>query len=385
MNVLHLISNYRWTEVAEPAAEMAIAEAALGADVTFICGAAYKCRNPLDSIENNMILKGLRPEILEMTKHIKLIPALRDITRIQQLIRDRSVDVVHCHKENAHLLGYIAAMRCGRNPVVVASCYEPEGPKHGLRTWCSYKFGTNGVVVIGKNASRDVLKRFGFDQRRVSVIVPPVDLSRFDPGRNVDGRRHSFQLKDSDFVIGMVTRIRRSRRLDVAIEAVGMLASVMPQLRLLIIGRGSDVQDVVWKRVKRLGIQDRVILGEYCRGDRLVSAYRAMDMLFYAVPGTDKSCRTIREAMSAGVPVIASRTGFLPELIDDNVNGRLINLSSRNLADVVLELNADRTKLKKIGEAALAKARNEFSPYNAAKKALEFYENLIRLKHGSGG
>ena len=43
-----------------------------------------------------------------------------------------------------------------------------------------------------------------------------------------------------------------------------------------------------------------------CRGDDLVAAYRAMHALAYPVPGTDQTCRTVREAMAAGVPIVGS-------------------------------------------------------------------------------
>jgi glycosyltransferase involved in cell wall biosynthesis len=126
-----------------------------------------------------------------------------------------------------------------------------------------------------------------------------------------------------------------------------------------------------------MNIADKIVMPGYCNGDHLVAAYRAMDVLIYPTPGSDKSCRTVREAMAAGIPVIAPGIGFLPELIEDHVTGRLMVLSGESLADILSELMQDKTKLREMGSRALKCATRRFAPDLQARKTLTFYQRLL--------
>lgn len=205
----------------------------------------------------------------------------------------------------------------------------------------------------------------------------------FPPRRQISEDPNGFRVEPGSFVVGVVSRIRDSRRLDISLKAVHALAGRFPQLKLLLVGRGREgaVETVVKTPSREMGILDRIVLAGYCDGDRLVAAYRAMDVLVYASPGSDKSCRTVREAMAAGIPVIAPNTGFLPELIDDHATGRLMALSWQSLADILEELIADEAKLRDMGRRALETASRRFSPLLQAERTLDLYRILLeRLK-----
>jgi glycosyltransferase involved in cell wall biosynthesis len=103
-----------------------------------------------------------------------------------------------------------------------------------------------------------------------------------------------------------------------------------------------------------------------------------MDVLVYASPGSDKSCRTVREAMAAGIPVIAPAIGFLPELIEDHVTGRLMDVSGENLAIILEELIREDIKLHDMGRRSIKTAILRFSPMLQAEKTLNFYHKLLK-------
>jgi len=378
MNVLHLLSNRRWTERSEPAVDLSLAEKALGAKVTFVCGRSQEGSEP--GVAFHARRKGLDPVVvLEMPKHFRLLSAFRDIGKLRELMRDFNPDIIHCHMPNAHLLGSMARGRSGP-PFLVRGCYDPDGPKSDLRSRFLYKRYTDGLVVISDTAKDNAMRRYGFPSHAILVAEPGIDLKRFSRDRKMSEGREDFGLKKEEhFVIGVVSRIRESRRIDVALDAVRILAKEFPQLRLLLVGRGRPgaVEKVVRQPAMEMGIADRVILAGYCRYDRLVAAYRAMDVLVYTMPGTDKSCRTVREAMASGVPVIASRIGFLPELIEDGVNSCLMDLSPKNLADILLDLIRDRKKLDTMARRASETAQQRFSTALQAERTLSLYRRLL--------
>ena len=236
------------------------------------------------------------------------------------------------------------------------------------------------MVVINDRSRQAAIARHGFSSATIRVIEPGIDLDRFSPQHKISEDQHGFGVKPDSFVVGVVSRIRDSRRLDISLKAIEALAKGFPQLRLLLVGRGREgaVEKVVETPAREMGILDRIVMAGYWQGDRLVAAYRAMDVLVYANPGSDKSCRTVREAMAAGIPVIAPGTGFLPELINDHVTGRLMELSWESLAKILEDLIQDEDKVREMGHRSLETSIQRFSPMLQAERTLGFYRKLLK-------
>ena len=376
MKILHLLSNWKWTERSEPAADLALAQEQLGAAVTFVCsksppGTKYDA-------EYFARRKGLNSVVvLNLPKHLQVLSARHSVADLIRLEKDLLPDIIHCHLQNAHLLAGMAKKKTN-STAIVRSFYSPEGPRKGLRASFLNKFYTDGLVVISKRAKDKVVGKWGFAPEAVELAEPGIDLGRFSPKREIPADGNSFGLDDGSFVVGVVSRIRKSRRLDVPLKAVAKIAGEFPQLRLMVVGRGRGlaVKHIVEDPAARLGISHRVVIGGYCYHDRLVAAYRAMDVLVYPVPGTDKSCRTVREAMASAIPVVAPRIGFLPELVDDGVNGRLMQ-SSRDLGPILANLMQNRAKLDEMSQNARRIAERRFDPTLQAKKTLSFYDRIL--------
>jgi len=377
IRILHLLSNWKWTAISEPAVDLALAQMRLGARVSFCCGRSPGGQD--DDVAYYARRKGLTPvHVLEMPKHMRILAALRDYGRLKKIIQEFAPDIVHCHMRNAHLMAALIRKFSGKF-FIVNSSYSPGGPRNDLRSRFLFRFCNDGLVTINEKSLTKALAEGGFSAGSVRTAEPAIDLDRFSPDRRISDNLNSFGLPEGAFVLGMVTRIRDTRRIDLALAALHALAEEFPHLTLLLVGRGRKgaVESVVKKPAGGMGILDRVILPGYCDGDRLVAAYRAMDVMVYPIPGSDKSCRTVREAMAAGVPVIAPGLGFLPELIEDNVTGRIIDFSWQSLAKTLQELVPDKTKVNELGRRALLTARQRFSSKLQAQRTIEFYDKLL--------
>ena len=381
LKILHLLSNWKWTEISEPAVELALAQKSIGAHIEFVCG-HDPIRGSKYGVEYHARQKGLNSlHVLDMPKHFSPIAIIKDVFILLPIIKRFKPDVIHCHKKNAHLMGFLS--RSGsRSPIIVRGCYDPDGPAHDFRSRLLYRFGTNGIVVINDKGKQAAIERNRFSAEKIQVVEPGIDLDRFSPQRRIPENLSDFGLKSDSFVIGVVTRIRDSRRLDIPLTALHALAKSHPQLQLLLVGRGRDgaVETLVERPARDMNILDRIVMAGYCEQDRLVAAYRAMDVLVYPIPGSDKSCRTVREAMAAGVPAIAPRIGLLPELIEDNVSGRLMDISGESLPIIIEELIRDKEKLHEMGRRSLASAVQRFSPGLQAKITLSFYHQLLESR-----
>jgi len=374
LRVLHVLSNFRWTERAEPAADAALAQQRLGVEVTFACGRNQEGAPPIDSVEFHVREKGLNLVTLELRKHFSPVSARRDLQHLRALIRDERFDVVHCHMPNALTLVCMAVATMPNRPLVVASCYDPDGYEWPLRFRLLCRRHTDGMIVIAPETVARVARQCGLTEQRIAVIEPGIDVDRFADRKDI-GRLEDLSIAPGAFVIGTVTSVGRRRRLDLLLGALSQLAPRYPQLCLLLVGRGK-LNQFVFRPAAEMGILDRVIIAGYCRDDRLVAAYHTMDLFAYTYPGTDKSCRAVREAMACGLPVVAVNVGFLPHLIEDGKTGFLSDLSVNGLAAALERALAARNHLAAFGAAAAAAARQRFSWKTHAERVLQFYEHL---------
>jgi len=371
VKIYHVISNFRWTERAEPAADLACGQQACGADAGLICG-----RNRLaeeDSVAFQARRKGLDPIVLELPKHFRLKAAWKDIRAIRALVREQQVDVLHSHLPNAQLTNVLACGRVRNTPLIVHSVYEPDGKAMPLRNRIFSFAGTHGWVVVAAEARNCLTQRYGIAPERILLLEPPVDIERFQTTtRNV---RATFGLAPDDVVVGLVSRIGTNRGVDLLLKAIALIKAECPRLKALIVGRG-EIEGAVKQPAAELGISDRIVLAGYCRGEKLVAAYRAMDIFSYMQPGTDKSCRAIREALAAGVPVTGKRTGFIPTLIREDETGRLFENDPADLARVLKEQYLDPDSRTRMARAAAIDAASRFDRHQQGQHTINFYKHL---------
>lgn len=376
MRVLHLLSNWKWTERAEPAADLALAQQRAGAEVVFACCAAPGPQP--GSAAEKAAEKGIaRVAAISLPKHFSPLTARRAVGELRALLETFRPDVVHAHMTNAHLLAALAGRGSARRPIV-RSVYEPDGPPPDMRTAWLFARRTDGAVVITERARMEIVRRFRLPFDAVCVAEPGIDLGRFGRAADRDAARRSFGLPADRFVAGLVSRIREARRIDLAIDAVERMSGAGVDAGLLVVGRGRGdaVERLVLEPARRKGIAGRVVAAGYCSGQRLVEAYSAMDALVYPVHGTDPSCRTVREAMASGLPVVAPRSGFVTELVSHGTTGYLTGHDPAEMASRLAQLAGSPSARSRMARLALETARARFDPARAAAVTLDLYARL---------
>ncbi len=377
MKIIHLLSNWKWTERSELVIDLALSQHNIGEKVWLVCGQAPPENGSAPDVSFCARQKGFNNIIVlpEMTKHLQLSSILRKGGNIREFIYDIKPDVIHCHMRNAHLL---AGLACGKNNdfLWIRSVYNPDQLGHDFRSrWC-YRNFTHGIIVVREKARQSALSQ-SFPSEKIKIIQPGVDLERFSPTRKLTGKTDFGPLQEC-FVAGVVSRIRKTRRLDIPLKALQILQDRYPRLRLLLVGHGRPgaFEKVIESPAAALGVRDKIIYAGYCRGDDLVAAYRHMRVLLYPMPGSDKTCRTVREALAAGLPVIAPDMGFLPELISNGQNGYLVDQSPEGFALTLEKLMNSPDTLKENSRQALVSAQKNFDLRLQAEKTVEFYTRL---------
>jgi glycosyltransferase involved in cell wall biosynthesis len=179
--------------------------------------------------------------------------------------------------------------------------------------------------------------------------------------------------------VGIVARVQPQRRFEVFLNAIVYTLKKIPNLKVLIIGRGTHIEEVAIKPVENLGIKDHVIFTGY-RLEDYPSILAALDIKVFLVPGSDGSCRAVREAMAMGESVIVAKRGILPEIVEDGVSGLVVEDTPENLADAIIRLVDDATLREKIGLAARKRMSEDFNLKTQLTKMEEVYKRLQEFR-----
>jgi glycosyltransferase involved in cell wall biosynthesis len=188
-----------------------------------------------------------------------------------------------------------------------------------------------------------------------SAVEPPAGLPGA-AGRAAARARHS--IASGEFAIGVVAALERRKAHDVLLHALAATLSKLPPLRVLFCGDGSE-RAALARLTRELGLESRVrFLGEL---GQVADVLAALDL--FVLPSRHEGLGVaVLEAMAAGVPVVASAVGGLPEAVDDGRTGLLVPPEDpRALGVAIAELAADVERARRMGIAGRARVLAEFS------------------------
>lgn len=173
-----------------------------------------------------------------------------------------------------------------------------------------------------------------------------------------------------------VGRLSEEKGAPVLIEAAALLRKKYPDLAVDIVGGGRQMKKLK-KKIAKLRLRENVRLLGYKTSAEIAELYRKSSLV--AVPSTcpDNLPTVCIEAMAAGRPIVASRIGGLPELVEDGKTGYLVPINDPEaLAGSIDKLLSDPRLLQEMGKAGREKAEREFSAGIYIKQTLDEYQRI---------
>ncbi len=359
MHILHLFSNWKWTGPAEPALNLALMLNKRRHHVSFLSGRTP--RGEEESLEKMVLERGLAPDTrLFLRKHFNIFDNLIDLYRLISIIKGNNFDLIHTHLTNDHLLAGLAIRASGKQIPLVRTCYDGDNIKVDWRNKLLFSQFPVGLILVSKQERDFILNNFSITAEKVWNIDTGVDINRFNPGVINKDFRTRLGILPEDIVVGVVARIQRHRRFEVLLQALKIVIKDFPRIKLMVVGRGTHMNELAVSPAKEMGIDGNIIFTGYRRNDYVLTL-SCMDIKVFLVPGSDGSCRAVKEAMAMGKPVIAARRGMLPEIVEDGKDGMVIEDTPFNLARAILKLAKNEVLRRRMGKAAVSKARTVFS------------------------
>jgi glycosyltransferase involved in cell wall biosynthesis len=289
-----------------------------------------------------------------------------------RLLRRERIDVLHSHKFGSNVWAALL-VPLARVPVLVAHEHTWSYEGQPLRRLLDRE------LIARRSAAFVAVSRE--DRRRMIEIerIPPAAVTFVPNGIDAlpagDGARVRRELGvDPDApLLGAVAVLREQKGLDVLVRAVAEAARELPDLRVAIAGEGPERASLE-ALAAELGVAHRVLLlGHRSDVPDLLAAFDvAVSSSWF-----EGSPLAAMEYMDAGLPVVATRVGGMPDLIEDGVHGRLVEPGDPSaLATAVVEVVSDRERAAAMGARARDRRRAEFDLNGTVQRLEDLYERL---------
>jgi glycosyltransferase involved in cell wall biosynthesis len=381
VKIFNLFSDWKWTGPAEPVVNLCQTLQQRGHEVTL----AY--RHPLIETAESME-KGVRERALKGidTFHLEPIAKLHHIVRLKDIVYDikamaryidqERFDIVNFHNSHDHIVGGLAVRASKRRPPAIRMDHKRDSLKADPVSRWFFRRYTDGVITFSEGSKERLVQVLGFPPARVVKVATALDLTSFDPQKKYKDMRPVFGISSASPVVGIVARFQRYRRTDILLEAMAHLIRVVPEARLLLVGRSSQMQKSVIEPLERLGITSHVVLAGY-RKDDYRDVLASMDVFCLLTPGSDGTARALREAMAMGKPAVVTNKGMLPELIQDGTTGFVVPADPEALYHALLTLVRNERLRKEMGQAAYGMAHREFRLERQSEEVEAFYQKIL--------
>jgi glycosyltransferase involved in cell wall biosynthesis len=299
-----------------------------------------------------------------------LVFRLKDSYRLSHIARQLGIHLIHTNNLNSHITGLFTGRMTGVPVLWHIRSYWPS---------LLYRFMLPDKIIF---VSKAVMDR-GCGERgraRCQVLYNGIREDSFQrvPGAYGDVRRE-FGLLPEDKIVGIVGRLCPWKGHRCFIEAARCLLDSGVAARFMIVGdqlvsRGRVKQELA-DLTHRLGLDDAVTFTGF-RTDiaRLLSSFD----VFVSASKDDPNPRAVLEAMAVGLPIIGTRSGGVPEMIEDNVSGLLVRPEdSRDLAGAISRLLANPGLAARLASAAHRRVSTLFRASVHVQEVERVYEELL--------
>jgi glycosyltransferase involved in cell wall biosynthesis len=291
-------------------------------------------------------------EIIDVPSLVRRISPTNDVRGLVALFRHiRKIEphIVHTHTSKAGILGRLAAW-LARVPTII---HTRSLSKIFLQMEKLLGRITHHHVALTPEEGKDYLNLGVAKSKNISVIHSGVDLEQFSQGAKQRTRkRKELNIPADSLVIGYVGWLIPIKGVTYLVKAMAEVAEKYPKSLLVLVGKGDDKGEEEIKlreQVQSLGLTDKVLFLGW-RPD-VAEITGCFDI--FVLPSLNEGMgRVLVEAMAAGLPIVASRVGGIPDLIKNGENGLLVPPAEASaFGKAISDLLSDKEKRNRMGEA----------------------------------
>ncbi|MBI4309297.1 MAG: glycosyltransferase family 4 protein [Candidatus Omnitrophica bacterium] len=300
--------------------------------------------------------------------HPKIFFALPAMVR---MIKTEKIDLIHANTRVTQVMAALAARLTGKP--FVSTCHGFFNPRRFRRMFPCWG---KGVIAISHGVREHLIKDFHLLPSSVRLIPNGIDLDQFA----MAGARRRQELRrqwksQGHPIVGIIARLSGVKGIDVLINAMPAVLAQFPRAKLWIVGEGPQLNDLR-NLVETKGLSTAV------RFEPVIN--RSADILpifdVFVMPSLQEGLGlSVMEAQAAGIPVVASDVGGLPDLIEDGKTGLLAPPGNSDaLAQKIIMMLKGPQRASAMAAAAKEQVAAKFSLEQMTSETVNFYEQYSR-------
>lgn len=296
-----------------------------------------------------------------------VINNIKAIYKIWKILKKEKIEVIHCHNAYVAILSYISS-RFLDNSIKVFNMV------HGIEKEWINRFLPMKIIAVS-NYVKERLINAGVKKEKIIVLENGViDLKKYDINKNYKDIRREIGVKKDEILIGVVGIITGKKGHIEAIKTFEKLLEYkdINKIKLCLVGDG-PYQVEYEDYCKKNSLESNILfLG---RRNDIPDIMNSIDILLH-LSNSETFGMVIVEAMAMGKVIVASNLGGIPEIIENNKNGFLVDKDDfyKN-AELIKKIIEDKELLKKVRENNLEKVKEKYLLDKTIEKLLKIYEN----------
>ncbi len=300
------------------------------------------------------------------------------------LMRNQKYDIVHSHNSKAGFIGRLAAKIAGV-PIVIHTVHgfafhgSESFMRRKLFTWLerwAAHFADKLIVISNPLREWGLSLNIGKRQQYVT-IYSGIEIDKFRVGVDVIQKKKELGINKDDLVLGVASKLWEGKGHRCILHALKQIIVKIPKVKLLFVGEG-PLQEELAHLTNQLGLSDFVIFTGFRDDIPEVTATFDVAILASFFEGMG---RVLLEAMAQGKPVVATRVGGIPDVVDDEVTGILVpphDVSA--LSGAMIRLLENKELRIKMGQAGSNKIDVKFTALMMVEQIQAVYEDAISQK-----
>ncbi len=298
--------------------------------------------------------------------------------KIAGYCRKNRIHIIHAHSAHALAIGLWAKMFYSDIKLIAARRVDFSIRKNIFSVLKYNNSYLDKIICVSDNI-KSVLVADGLPAHKITTVHSGIDQHKFDNIQVPDDFLQEWKIPDGNIIIGTVAAIVGHKDYPTLLKAARIVADSNPNVTFIALGGGTD-EEKVKSEAKELGLGGKFIFAGF---QKEVGLFLKSFDIFVLASKLEGLGTSILDAQSVGLPVIATKTGGIPEAVYDGVNGLLVPPQNpARLAEAILNLIDDEEKRKELGREALTTVEN-FDIRKTVEKTIMVYESLFEEQPGS--
>jgi glycosyltransferase involved in cell wall biosynthesis len=296
------------------------------------------------------------------------------VVQAHRLIRKHDIDIIQTHGYKSNAIGFFLRMLCRRPWIGFAHGFIDDSRKNRLYNRIERWALRRADRVVAVSASlKELLVRHGVAAHKIRVIHNAIAPNESLPSASREEIRRRHGIAANESVVGVFGRLNPEKGQHVFLKALETTVRSVQDVRALIVGDGQD-RGLLEEWCRARGLSDRVLFLGYRKN--IADYYQAIDLLVQP-SFSEGSPNTVLEAMSAGVAVLATTVGGVPEIIQSG-NGIMVPPNDPDaLAERMIELLSDAALRRAIGAKGRSSLYPRFSADTRVREIVGLYHELL--------